>query len=326
MSTLFEKEGFKMKKALSFSVLLIFFLLLLPLTVLGQPSTPVNDTVKIEEVSATKYFKILNTDTNQISEISYDDYIFGVVAAEMPALYEIEALKAQAVAAHTFALHRKVTNSGKGYDITNDFTVDQAFITEGKAREKWGDKADEYIEKIRGAVATTKNLALTYNGQIALSVYHAISSGKTEDCKNVWGGDRPYLVSVESIGDKLSPNYLSEKSITASELKKLFPNITFKGKESDYFKNCQKTPSGTVKTIALCGSEIKGSELRKVLNLNSSCFDVSYKDNTFKFTVYGYGHGVGMSQNGANYMAQQGADYKEILYHYYKGCKIEEIK
>ena len=314
-----------MKKALGFSALLIVFLLLLPLTVLGQPSAPVNDTVKFEEVTVTKYFKILNTDTNQISEISYDDYIFGVVAAEMPALYEIEALKAQAVAAHTFALHRKVTNAGKGYDITNDFTVDQAFITEGKAREKWGDKAEEYITKIRGAVEATKNLAITYNGEIALSVYHAISSGKTEDCKNVWGGNRPYLVSVESLGDKLSANYLSEKSITASELKKLYSNINFKGKESEYLKNIEKTPAGTVKTISLCGTEIKGSELRKMLDLNSSCFDIAYKDGAFKFTVYGYGHGVGMSQNGANYMAQQGAEFEEILCHYYTGCRIEEI-
>ncbi len=314
-----------MKKVLSFSILLVVFLLLLPLTVLGQPSTPVNDTVKIEEVKATKKFKILNTDTNQVSEISYNDYIFGVVAAEMPALYEVEALKAQAVAAHTFALHRMVTNSDKGYDITDDFTVDQAFITEGKAREKWGEKADEYITKIKGAIEATKNLALTYNGEIALSVYHAISPGITEDVKNVWGGSRPYLVSVDSAGDKLSPNYLSEKSITASELKKLFPNITFKGKESDYFKNTQKTPSGTVKTVLLCGSEIRGSEIRKALDLNSSCFDITYKDGSFKFTVYGYGHGVGMSQNGANYMAQQGADFEEILCHYYTGCKIEEI-
>ena len=315
-----------MKKALSFSALLIVILLLLPLTVLGQPSTPVNDTVKIEEVTATKYFKILNTDTNEISEISYDDYIFGVVAAEMPALYEPEALKAQAVAAHTFALHRKVTNSGKGYDITNDFTVDQAFITEGKAREKWGENAEEYITKIRAAVEATKNLALTYNGEIALSVYHAISSGKTEDCKNVWGGSRPYLISVESVGDKLSANFLSEKSFSASEIKNIFKNITFKGKESEYFKNLQKTPAGTVKSITVCGTEIKGSELRKALDLNSSCFDVTHKDGVFKFTVYGYGHGVGMSQNGANYMAQQGAEFEEILCHYYTGCKIEEIE
>ncbi len=315
-----------MKKALSFSALLIVILLLLPLTVLGQPSTPVNDTVKIEEVTATKYFKILDTDTNEISEISYDDYIFGVVAAEMPALYEPEALKAQAVAAHTFALHRKVTNSGKGYDITNDFTVDQAFITEGKAREKWGENAEEYITKIRAAVEATKNLALTYNGEIALSVYHAISSGKTEDCKNVWGGSRPYLISVESVGDKLSANFLSEKSFSASEIKNIFKNITFKGKESEYFKNLQKTPAGTVKSITVCGTEIKGSELRKALDLNSSCFDVTHKDGVFKFTVYGYGHGVGMSQNGANYMAQQGAEFEEILCHYYTGCKIEEIE
>ena len=112
---------------------------------------------------------------------------------------------------------------------------------------------------------------------------------------------------------------------TIAEFEKLYPNITFKGKESEYLKNIQKTPSGTVKTVSLCGNEIKGSELRKALDLNSSCFDIAYKDGAFKFTVYGYGHGVGMSQNGANYMAQQGAEFEEILCHYYTGCKIEEI-
>ena len=117
-----------MKKVFSFSVIIITFLLLLPLTVLGQPTVTTEATVNIEKVEPIKSFKILNIDTNEISDVLYDDYIFGVVAAEMPALYEIEALKAQAVAAHTFALHRKATNSGKDYDITTDFRQDQAFI------------------------------------------------------------------------------------------------------------------------------------------------------------------------------------------------------
>ncbi|MBO5210807.1 MAG: stage II sporulation protein D [Clostridia bacterium] len=315
-----------MKKVFGFSVVIITFLLILPLTVLGQPSIPTEETVKIEAVTPAKSFKILNTETNEISEILYDDYIFGVVAAEMPALYEIEALKAQAVAAHTFALHRRVTNSDKGYDITNDFTQDQAFITEAAAREKWGENADEYIEKIKTAVNDTKNLALTYNGEIALSVYHAISFGKTEDCQNVWGGSRPYLTSVSSIGDKLSPNYISNKTVTLAEFKSVFSELTLSDNIADYFKNIVKTDAGTVKALTVCGNEIKGSEIRKKLDLQSACFEVKYENDAFQFTVYGYGHGVGMSQNGANYMAQQGADFSEILCHYYQGCKIEEIK
>ncbi len=315
-----------MKKIIAFSTVIIIFLLLLPLTVLGKPSKTVERTVTVKEISPVKTFKILKTETNEIEEISYADYIFGVVAAEMPALYEIEALKAQAVAAHTFALHRKATNSGKDYDITDDFTLDQAFITETAAREKWGDKAEEYITKIRTAVNDTQNLALTFDGEIALSVYHAISSGKTEDCQNVWGSERPYLTAVSSIGDKLSADYISTKTATLAEIKALFPTLALTDNAGDFFKNIQKTDSGTVKTVTLCGNQVTGNDLRTKLELRSACFDVSESEGVFTFTVYGYGHGVGMSQNGANYMAQQGADYKEILCHYYKGCKIEEIK
>lgn len=316
-----------MKKVLCMASLILVFLLLLPLTVLGQPSKPTaTDTVRVEEIAPSKTFKILRTATNKVEEITYEDYIFGVVAAEMPALYEIEALKAQAVAAHTFTLHRKNTNKDKGYDITDNFKVDQAFITIESAREKWGDNADEYVKKIKSAVSDTQNLALTYNGEIILSAYHAISSGKTEDCQNVWGGSRPYLTSVLSIGDKLSPNYISTKEITLQEVKALFPDLKLTDNTSDYFKGITKTDAGTVKTLTICGNEISGSTLREKLDLHSSCFDVSCKNGVFTFTVYGYGHGVGMSQNGANYMAQQGADFKEILCHYYKGCKIENIK
>lgn len=317
-----------MKKIFAFSVAVATLLLILPLTVLGQPSKieNVSISVKVEDITPSKSFKILISDTEEITEISYDDYIFGVVAAEMPALYEPEALKAQAVAAHTFALHRKATNSSKPYDITDDFTVDQAFITEEKAREKWGEKADEYITKIKGAVKDTKNLALTYNGEIALSVYHAISFGKTEDCKNVWGSSRPYLISVSSAGDKLSPNYISQKSITLAEFKALFKDLKLTDKPSDYFKDIKKTDADGIESVTICGNKITGSEIRKKLELRSSCFDVEYKDGAFHFTVYGYGHSVGMSQFGANYMAQQGADFEEILCHYYQGCKIEEIE
>jgi len=263
---------------------------------------------------------------NKTVEMPLEEYVVSVVLAEMPADFDIEALKAQAVAAHTFALHRKATNSDKEYDITDDFALDQAFITESDAREKWGENADEYIKKIKTAVSDTQNLALTYNGEIALAAYHAISFGKTEDCKNVWGGSRPYLTSVISIGDKLSPNFISTKTVSVAEFKALFPTLNLTDNPKDYFKDIQKTDAGTVKTLTVCGNQISGSEIRKALDLRSACFNVSQKDNTFTFTVYGYGHGVGMSQNGANYMAQQGADYKEILYHYYKGCKIEEIK
>lgn len=315
-----------MKKILGISAIISVFLLLLPLTVLGQPSKFTKNTIQLEEITPTKTFKILRSETNKVEEISYEDYIFGVVAAEMPALYETEALKAQAVAAHTFALYRKATNSDKDYDITDNFKIDQAFITIDSAQNKWGENADEYTKKIRSAIKETKNLALTYNGEIILAVYHAISSGTTESCKNVWGSDRPYLISVSSIGDKLSNNYISTKEMSLQEIQKLFADLKLTNNPEDYFKNITKTEAGTVKSLTLCNNQISGYTLRKKLDLRSSCFDVSFKNNLFTFTVYGYGHGVGMSQNGANYMAQQGSDFKEILSHYYSGCKIEEIE
>lgn len=315
-----------MKKIIAFSLVMVVFLLLLPLTVIGQPQKAVGQTINIIDITPVKNFKILRTNTNEVEDIPYLDYIFGVVAAEMPALYEIEALKAQAVAAHTFALHRKAANAEKDYDITDDFTLDQAFITENEARERWGANADEYVKKIKAAVNDTQNLALTYDGEIALAAYHAISFGKTEDCQNVWGGSRPYLTSVSSIGDKLSPNFISTKTVTVNEIKALFPKLNLTDNPDDYFKSIKKTDAGTVKTLTVCGNKIRGSEIRKNLDLRSSCFDITQNNDTFTFTVYGYGHGLGMSQNGANYMAQQGADFKEILCHYYVGCKIEEIK
>ncbi len=315
-----------MKKIFLFTSVMLVFLLILPLTVLGQPSKQTAESVKVDKIAPQKTFKILRCETEEIEEISYSDYIFGVLAAEMPALYETEALKAQAVAAHTFALYRTVANEENDYDITDNFKVDQAFITISEAEEKWGENAEEYIQKIKSIVKETENLALTYNGEIILSAYHAISSGKTEDCKNVWGGEYSYLLSVDSVGDKLSPNYISTKNVTLAEIKALFPDLILNDDPDAYFKEIQKTDAGRVLTLKMCDNQITGSELREKLDLKSANFDVKFENDSFTFTVYGYGHGVGMSQYGANYMAQQGADFKEILNHYYTGCEIKEIK
>ncbi len=315
-----------MKKIMAFTSLILAFLLLLPLTVLGQPLKPTIESVEVEKINPVKTFKILRTEKNVVEEISYNDYIFGVVAAEMPALYELDALKAQAVAAHTFVLHRSVSNKENGYDITDNFEVDQAFITETEAKEKWGEKAEEYIKKIKTAVNETQNLALTFNGEIILSAYHAISSGKTEDCQNVWGGNYSYLISVDSVGDKLSPDYISTKTVSKDEIKTIFADLNLNEDPSTYFKEINKADTGRVLTLKMCETEITGAQIREKLDLRSCCFDVKFENDTFTFTVYGYGHGVGMSQYGANYMAQQGANFKEILCHYYTGCEITEIK
>ncbi len=327
-----EKRGITMKKILLITFIISAFMLLLPLGAVTTSSKSIQaTTIKTDEIKTSitqsTSFKVLDTATNTITEMTAKDYIFGVVAAEMPALYETEALKAQAVAAYTFACCRKVENSEKEYDITNDHTTDQSFITEEQARIRWGDKANEYINKIKGAVEDTADYMITYNGKPITAVYHAISSGKTESSKDIWNFELEYLTAVSSEGDKLATNYISEASFTAEELKqKLSDSVEFSGEPKDFFTNITRTDSGSVKSIMVCSQELTGSKLREKLELRSSNFSVNFADDKFTFTVYGYGHGVGMRQNGANFIAKQGSNFKEILRHYYKSCKIEKIK
>lgn len=320
-----------MKKFLYLSCIIAAVMLLLPLSVIDKSEKTVvaaalqGNIADVKKENSTS-FKVCDGETGEITEITTEDYIFGVVAAEMPALYEEEALKAQAVAAYTFACVRKAENTDKSYDITTDHTTDQSFITEADARKKWGDKSDEYTEKIKNAVKDTSGYMITYNGKPITSVYHAISGGKTEDAKDVWGVELKYLKPVTSEGDKLSSDYISEVTFTADELKKkLSDELELSGEEKSYFGNSSRTDSGMVQKITVCGKEITGARLRSLLGLRSSNFEIKYSDSKFKFTVYGYGHGVGMSQNGANYMAKQGSNFKEILTWYYTDCKVEKV-
>lgn len=308
--------------ALVFSVLLITLPLLSVKT--ASDSVAVQTVAKLQGNSEndknTDSFKVLLQDGKTVEELSAEDYIFGVVAAEMPALYETEALKAQAVAAYTFACRRKAQNKGKKYDITADSTVDQSYISLEGAKLKWGENSAEYEEKIRSAIKSVAGKMVYYKGDIALTLYHAISSGKTENAKDIWGGNYKYLCSADSLCDKLSPNYLSCASFSFDEIKNLLgDNFDFSKGNIKY----DRTDVGTVKTLTVGTEEISGEEVRGKLSLRSANFTVKTEENTVVFEVKGYGHGVGMSQYGADYMAKQGADYVEILKHYYKGVAVK---
>ena len=281
-------------------------------------TTPLDNNTNYETI------KVYMSEANEVKIFNMEDYLFGVVAAEMPALYSDEALKAQAVAAYTYALYKTNQNALENYDITDNFQTDQAFITVDKAREKWGEDADTYENKIRNAVKSVKGKKLTYNGSPILSVYHAISSGKTESAFDIWGGSYDYLVSVDSVGDKLSPNYMTTAEFHLDDLKsKLSTLCEFSGDAKDYFGEIIRTESGSVRTVNICGNAVSGSSIRAALDLRSANFEVAFSEGKFIFTVIGYGHGIGMSQYGAHYMAMQGKTYEEILIHYYKGCEIK---
>ncbi len=261
---------------------------------------------------------------DEIKEISAEEYICGVVAAEMPALYEDEALKAQAVAAYTYAVRKRAAAQNAEYDITADNKTDQSFIDDAGQREKWGENYEKYCKKILSAVTDVAGQTLKYNGEPCLAVYHAISAGKTESAVNVWGSDYPYLQSVESVGDMLSSDYRTEVVLTADKLcEVLSGEITPEGDPSGWVSETKRTSVGTVISVTFCKTEISGGKLREKLSLRSANFDVEYKEDGFHFTVRGYGHGVGLSQYGANCMAQQGSTYREILLWYYPNTVLE---
>ena len=271
-------------------------------------------------------FRVLREDSGKIEVIDSYYYLCGVVAAEMPASYETEALKAQAVAAYTFACYRRETRQNKEYDVT-DTTSDQAYISPDEQKEKWGDDYEEYSQKIAAAVESVKGQLLTFEGKTILAAYHSISGGKTEAASNVWGDGYPYLQSVESVGDVLSPNYLNVYEFSEDEIKSALSDkgVEFSGSAKDWFKDKKTSDSGTVLSITVCNKEFTGKEMRTALGLKSANFDVSFADGKFTFTVRGYGHGMGMSQYGANFMALQGSSYKDILNWYYPNATLQSI-
>ncbi len=295
-------------------VLLFLSMLFIPFISLKTPSTT--------EETKEKTIRVLITEENKVECLKITDYIFGVVAAEMPAEYSEEALKAQAVAAYTYALYKQKENANKDYDITDSPDTAQHYITKEKAKEKWGEKADFYIEKLEGCVEKVAGEYVAYNSEPILALYYAISAGKTENVKDVFGIDLPYLVSVESSFDTEANGYQSTLELTPEEFAEAIKNeVELSGEPENWLGEIKERENGYVETIKIGEKEFKGTEIRKIFSLRSANFDIAFSDK-FKFTVFGYGHGVGLSQTGAEGLAKQGKTYKEILNHYYINCEI----
>ncbi len=319
-----------MKGTFTAALAIIFSLLVIPLAALSKADditvptqTLQSDVPYVKDKNSIDKIKVLFEDT--VTEYSIDDYVFGVVAAEMPALYHEEALKAQAVAAYTFALYSINNNKSTKYDISSDPNTAQSFITRRQATEKWGEKATEYTKKIDDCIAAAKGQILVYDDKPIFAAYHAISPGRTNTCLDVWGKDLPYLKSVDSFGDKLANGYLSEVTFTAEEIAEKLKTVSNAvGEAQNYFTDFSTSENGYVKSINYCGKKVNGSQISKLLGLRSSNFELGFSDNVFTFKVTGYGHGVGLSQTGADYMANQGSTYEEILLHYYKDAVLQK--
>ncbi len=306
-----------MKKYLLLFLIIIIFICLLPLFALLAPkaSNENKPTLKGGPI-------ILVYDNGNITEQNLEEYLVGVIAAEMPALYEIEALKAQAVAARSYILSRKGKDNPdhKGADVCTDSAHCKAYISPEDATEKWGEEhSKEYLNKIQTAVSETCGEYLSYDNQPVVACFYAVSGGKTENAKDVWGGDVPYLRSVDSSVD-LSYEGLEDvisfpKESAMSLLETNDLNVS----------EVKKTEGGSVSSLKIGNKSFTGGQIRSLFGLNSSNFEISLSENDITFTTKGKGHGVGMSQYGANIMAKDGKKYTEILLHYYSNVTIEKI-
>lgn len=309
--------------ALGAVLLALLLPLLLPAPRRGEPELqpPVQQAVQEEQI------RVLLPD-GSVQTMSRSDYLWGVTAAEMPAGFHEEALKAQCVAAYTYYLSLP-RDKHPGAQVCAHSGCCQAYISREEARANWGDRAGEYEERIGRAVEGTRGLAITYEGRPIQALFFSSAPGSTVDAAAVWGTHVPYLVSVSSPEGDQVPNYHSTLTLSAGELSRTilaqYPQADLTGPCAQWLTEVEREPSGVVSRVRVGGVELTGGQLRKLLGLRSACFTLSVREDEVTFHVTGYGHGVGMSQYGADRLARQGRSFEEILRWYYTGVEVEQV-
>jgi len=265
--------------------------------------------------------RVKRVETNEIIEVPFEDYIIGVLAGEMPVDFELEALKAQAVAARSYVMKQMAYNKDKDYDVV-DTVMNQVYLDEEYLKSVWKEDYTTKINKIKTAVLETYNEYLEYDGEVVEAMFFSTSVGKTENSEEVFTSAKPYLRSVDSSWDEISPAYEVNYSFTLNEF---YNKLNLKYNETISLEVIETTSTGRIKQIKINGVSFKGGTVVTNLNLKSNHFTIIQDGNTVKITTKGYGHGVGMSQYGAQAMALKGYTYEEILSHYYQGTKIKKI-
>ncbi len=282
-------------------------------------------------VAQPVWLNVYDHEKQCMTKMTLKGYVCGVVAAEMPAAYHLEALKAQAVAARTRVV-RQMESGGcsahPGADICTDSSHCQGYASLQACREKWFDSYDVYRDRILLAEGETKNQILLYQGQPITVLYHAMSGGKTESAQTVFAQAIPYLVSVESSGEESARGFRTDMAMTFDEIAIRLNNaIGTDTLSADIVRQTLSvgsyTETGRVKTVQVGNHEIAATAFRRALDLRSTWFSITMNQDGVTFHQRGYGHGVGMSQVGANSMASDGADYTDILLHYYPGVSLE---
>lgn len=322
--------------------ILIFFLipaLVIPLSILmtkENEKVEDNPTFEIGEIKNEK-ISLLISSTGEKLELDFEEYIAGIVGQDMSPTYHIDALKAQAVASRSFILSKIASynetgmpENHQGAILCTDYNHCHSWRSLEESKNFWDQRfAEDYAEKVKKAVNETEGEYLIYDGKPVKAYYHAVSSGKTENVKDAWGVELPYLKSVESTEDSRADGFRSrvfypQKAFT-SIIRGLNPETEISDDVSGTFGNAERNVTGSVAQIEIFGKTFSGREIQDAFKLRSTVFDVDFKDDKVVFDVKGYGHGVGMSQFGANSMAQSGKSYKEILLHYYTGVEIGKI-
>ena len=288
--------------------------------------TKTNSKEDISTKSSVGTFKIMDNADSSVFTIPENEFICLSVATEMPPSFSDEAIKAQVVASYTYFSHLKET-SDEDYDFSVDSSLANLYTTKEQLKEKWGSNFDTYYNKFSSNVNSVFVQKIKLGDETIVATYHAISAGNTEASSDVFGGEKSYLVPVPSPGDLFAPNYQTSCEFSTDELKEhltaKWPEIDLPQDPSQWITEIQRTSSGMVKSVKIGSIYTNGIEVRTILSLRSSNFDVTYSDNKFIFKVRGYGHGVGMSQYGAGYMATKlNQPYYNILRHYYTGINL----
>ena len=273
-------------------------------------------------------FLIEDQAAGQVLKLTRREYVLGAVAAEMPVSWPDEALKTQAVAAHTYALYcRDHTTLPSGAWLSADPARRQGCLTEPVLRSYWGTAYEQNYARLSAIVDEVLDEVLYYENAPACTSYFAISDGQTEASENVWGSALPYLVSVDSSTDRAADNYEYTVTFSAAQVQQGLAGLGIAADlaaPEGWFGPAELTAAGYTKSLTVCGQTVAGTALRRTLGLRSTCFAVQYQSGNFSFTTRGYGHGVGLSQWGAKAMAEQGADHAAILAHYYPGTELRK--
>lgn len=322
-----------MKKYIMFASVIALTIVIVPIITLFAAGYHKNDVSQSEKESngiTGETIAVYISKEQKTEEMDFRDYIIGVVAAEMPAVFHSEALSALTCAAATLA-RKSMENGGdqslEGAVISTDSAKHQAYMSVDEMKEKWGKDFELYYKKLCNAVDKAIDYSVTYEDELIIAAYHAISPGQTEAAGNIWGKDVPYLISASSDGDKICDKYISEKTVSFEEFKEITEKdgAVLSQDKSQWFDAGIYTEAGTLEKIKIGGKYFTGAQIRKMFSLRSAAVKIGINSDGVVLLVKGYGHGVGLSQYGADYLAKQGYTWQEILKHYYNGVEIEII-